>query len=421
MGTRESEVSGKTPTETYVIRTAEPATAPTNGTATSTAPIAAAPAYRPMAEANPNSPDRIEAEIERTRAEMGQTLNAISDKLEPAVLKEYAKEIIREAGDQARGLIHDAGDQARGLITNAKDQASEAVHDATIGRVENMFNNVERQVNGTSSSVVDMVRQNPVPAAMVAFGLGWLFMNNRGGQSKNEFRRESYAEQPRSYGSRVYVPTGTENFGATGQYRGYGHSTTTQHPDYDAHDNRTGRDLTDRAREMAGDVAGQAQRVVGDVGDQAQRMMGDVAGQAQDAAYQAQSFAGDVADRAQETFEDAAERARYQAWLARGSFQAFMEDNPLAVGAIALGIGAAVGFFTPSTRQEGEWMGEARDRVVERAQETFAEAKSQIQETVQEVVADVTKSDGPMGTNATPKREPTVGSMATGSANTGNL
>jgi ElaB/YqjD/DUF883 family membrane-anchored ribosome-binding protein len=390
-----------------------PASAPAPSQTYAAAPVAS-PHHSP-APADSSNPARIEADIERTRAEMGQTINAISDRLEPAVLKEYAKEIIREAGDQARGLINDAGTQAKGLIHTAKDQASEAVHDATIGRVENMFNNVERQVSGTGSSVVDMVRQNPIPAAMIAMGIGWLFMNNRGQQAHHESRRDYRYQAPQSYSGRVYVPTGAENYGATGQYHGQGHSTTTHQHDVEFRDKRSSGDLTGRAREMAGDVADQAQRFVGDVGDQAQRVVGNVTGQAQDTAYQAQNLAGDMAGRAQETFADAAEQARYQAWLARSGFERFLDDNPLAVGAIALGVGAAIGFFTPSTRYEGELMGEARERIVEKAQETFVEAKSQVQDTVQEVVADVTKSDGPMGTNATPRHEPATGSMPTGS------
>ena len=44
-----------------------------------------------------------------------------------------------------------------------------------------------------------------------------------------------------------------------------------------------------------------------------------------------------------------------------------MEHNPLAVGAVAMAVGAAVGLALPETRREQELMGDARDRVVDNA------------------------------------------------------
>ena len=41
-----------------------------------------------------------------------------------------------------------------------------------------------------------------------------------------------------------------------------------------------------------------------------------------------------------------------------------MERNPLAVGAVAMAVGVAVGLALPETRREQHLMGDARDRVV---------------------------------------------------------
>ena len=43
-----------------------------------------------------------------------------------------------------------------------------------------------------------------------------------------------------------------------------------------------------------------------------------------------------------------------------GVLYEYLEDNPLALGALAVAVGAAVGFAIPSTRYEGQLMGEAR-------------------------------------------------------------
>ena len=46
-----------------------------------------------------------------------------------------------------------------------------------------------------------------------------------------------------------------------------------------------------------------------------------------------------------------------------------LDENPMTVGALAVGAGAAIGLAIPETSKEHEVMGEARDTVVEKAQE----------------------------------------------------
>jgi ElaB/YqjD/DUF883 family membrane-anchored ribosome-binding protein len=54
---------------------------------------------------------------------------------------------------------------------------------------------------------------------------------------------------------------------------------------------------------------------------------------------------------------------------AGGHVGRFVRDNPLLVGAAALGVGLAVGTRLPSTGPENEMFGEARDRLVRRARD----------------------------------------------------
>ena len=53
-------------------------------------------------------------------------------------------------------------------------------------------------------------------------------------------------------------------------------------------------------------------------------------------------------------------------------------DNPLAVGAIAAGIGAAIGFALPETERENELMGQSRDAMVDRAQDLARDAAERV-------------------------------------------
>src|SRR3546814_14833927 len=44
-----------------------------------------------------------------------------------------------------------------------------------------------------------------------------------------------------------------------------------------------------------------------------------------------------------------------------------LDERPLGLGVLGLAVGAIAGASLPSTRREGEWLGEARDEFVEHA------------------------------------------------------
>ena len=58
----------------------------------------------------------------------------------------------------------------------------------------------------------------------------------------------------------------------------------------------------------------------------------------------------------------------------KDSYDYYIEENPLAVGAVALAVGAALGFAIPLTEAENEYMGEMRDNFFEKAQATAQDA-----------------------------------------------
>jgi ElaB/YqjD/DUF883 family membrane-anchored ribosome-binding protein len=72
--------------------------------------------------------------------------------------------------------------------------------------------------------------------------------------------------------------------------------------------------------------------------------------------------AGDIAHRVYD-------RAGEYGTIAHEKYDEYLEENPLALGAIALAVGAAVGLSIPSTNYEGRLMGEARENLVQKAQE----------------------------------------------------
>ena len=119
-------------------------------------------------------------------------------------------------------------------------------------------------------------------------------------------------------------------------------------------------------QETAGQVVGQVQATAGQAVDQVQQAAGQVAGQVQETA-------GQVVGQVQET-----------AVQARGRLEQMLHDNPLQVGVLALALGGALGLAAPSTPREQQVMGEARDRLVDRVQETAQETMQKVQRVAEE-------------------------------------
>jgi hypothetical protein len=69
----------------------------------------------------------------------------------------------------------------------------------------------------------------------------------------------------------------------------------------------------------------------------------------------------------------AAGGAREQWGRARDGYETVMREQPLALGAIGFGIGALCAALLPRTQREDAFMGEASDRVTERAQVVASE------------------------------------------------
>lgn len=96
-------------------------------------------------------PGSIQQDIARTRHDMSGTVEQIKERLTPSHVGEHAKENIRETAAEGMSRIKSAASRMGGAIsTSAKD---------------------------TGSTVLDAVRNNPVPLAMIGAGIAWLMVN----------------------------------------------------------------------------------------------------------------------------------------------------------------------------------------------------------------------------------------------------
>jgi ElaB/YqjD/DUF883 family membrane-anchored ribosome-binding protein len=255
----------------------------------------------------PEETEQIKAQIEETRSQMGETIDAIQERLSLANISEQVSETVSTA------------------IESAKDTA----YDATIGKAVNFMKNVGDGV--THSGAFRTMKQNPLPLALIGIGTGLLVYQS---YNKSSGRRIN----GRTYGKRFY--SGSEASGtelSRGSMQGSMTTGTGQRSE----------GITDKASSALEGVTNAA-------GTAYESVTGAVTN--------AYTGAGDLAHRAYD-------RAGEYGNVVYEKYDEYLEENPLALGALAVAVGAAVGFAIPSTQYEGRVMGEARENLMQRAQD----------------------------------------------------
>jgi len=233
------------------------------------------------------SPEEIEHEIERTRDRMSRNIDELGDRLSPSNLKEESKSAIKDA---AQGAVSNVGEQAR----------------------------------RTSSRLVEVIRENPLPVIAVGAGVTWLLTQ----RSRSDVSGDRMAR---------YAYTGPE-------------------------------------RRQSHGIKGQVSHVVSGVKDSVSEAAGGVADRA-----------GEFKEQAGERLGDWGNQARWQTQRLKTNLEHAAEENPLALAIGAAVVGRALGMLLPGTQREDEWMGSARDQLVDRAEETVERAKEAATEAGREV------------------------------------
>jgi ElaB/YqjD/DUF883 family membrane-anchored ribosome-binding protein len=275
--------------------------------------------------------DMIRSDIEGTRANMSSTIDAIQEKLSPQRLTEQAKD---------------------------------AVRDATVGRVQDMASNVTDTARETGATLMDTIRENPLPAALVGIGVGWLFLSAR----RRAVERDRWRYEPSYQGSGRYT---ARDYGASGYGRsanGYPYDRYGQYGSSQYGSSQPSREENVKV----GQMADTARDKLSDVGDRAQ----------------------DMTDTVKERASDMAEQAQWQAQRARGWLERTWDENPLVVAGAALAAGALLGLSIPETQAEREMMGEASGNVLQKAADTAQDATQNVSEKAQQSMREATPQAG---------------------------
>jgi vacuolar-type H+-ATPase subunit H len=207
---------------------------------------------------------------------------------------------------------------------------------------------------------VNVVRDNPVPIALTTIGIGWWMWNQRSGS-----RRVTYGS---GYPASSFDSTwdARSGYGAAGAEAGTYRRFDSERGVWVGGDE--GEGATERVKNAVSDASDRARDTLSNATERARETMGDVSGRTREAAHRAQQQIGQYGRQA---------KSQLQYW---------MERNPLAVGAVAMAVGAAVGLALPETRREQELMGDARDRVVDNAKSMANTAVDRATEAAQSLV-----------------------------------
>lgn len=309
-----------------------------------------------------DEPAVIEAGIEQTRSDLSATVEAIQQRLDPEQAKDSARElaehVLQEAKEHAREIVQEAGEHAREVVKDATAHVQMAIHDATIGRVQHMVHSAHDRANGASEGLLATIKQNPVPAALAGFGLAWLWMNRRSDGARHA---ATYREAHSTAGAGYPAPT----------QAGYRAPETQQ-----GIAGRIGQAMGGAASQV-GSTAGDLASTVGGTASNVAGTLGDAAGSAAGAVGET---AGHVAGAIGDTASSVAGQVGGAAEHAGVSMQRALQTNPLAVGAVVLALGAAVGLALPQTERENQLLGEARDTLVEKAQGMAQETMGKVQQ-----------------------------------------
>lgn len=105
-----------------------------------------------------NEADKIRAEIDRTRSEVGHDVDAIAEKVSPSKAASRQADKVRDKVDSLRESVMGSSDDGPGMREKAGDWADQAGH----------------AVQDAPEAVKRKARGNPLAAGLIAFGAGWL-------------------------------------------------------------------------------------------------------------------------------------------------------------------------------------------------------------------------------------------------------
>lgn len=207
-----------------------------------------------------------------------------------------------------------------------------------------------------SQNLVGTIKNNPVPTLLTAIGIAWMM-----------FGRKDHNEV--SYQSSQFYNAG--NFGP--DYDEPVNASYGVDADYDTSLKEAKHNVTDELKSKVGQVKAKAEHAKEQVKDQLKDSL---------------RSARDTGHELQHKVEHAGKELRHQAHKASDNLQQFLKDQPLALGAAGVAIGAILGGLFPASRIEDQLMGQKRDEVLDKAKQASGEITQRVENVGKKVAAD---------------------------------
>lgn len=113
------------------------------------------PAAQAGGQPDPTDPDALVAEIEQTREDLAETLDAIVDKVSP---KRVAKRTTKRVGDAAKGGVTEAAESVKQTAVAAKEGAAEVAETVKLSAMEGASEAAD-SVKHTASTAKEAVKE----------------------------------------------------------------------------------------------------------------------------------------------------------------------------------------------------------------------------------------------------------------------
>lgn len=359
--------------------------------------------------------------IEHARSEMSDTIDAIKERLSPAHIAEEAKEAaVDTVKDVADAIKEKATDfavtvqekaapvveavqektaQAMDVVRDAAHKLGEKVNEAKshipspeerTEMIRSAKSAVTHSVSDFGGAFMDTIKANPLPAAIAGFGLGWLLVS----MQRQRSAATTYSSQSDyvsdDFEGKEITPSQIAAQRFEVARNGNGSSDYANGNGLKERASDFAHNVGDKASDLAGTVKDKASDFAHGVSDKASDLAGNVSAKAGELKGRASEFAGGVKDKASDFAQgvgskasDLADATKGQYKVAADGLDRFIDEQPLAAGAIALLIGAAVGILVPATTKENQWFGPKRDELLDQATGVVQDAAKKAQTVAQ--------------------------------------
>lgn len=322
------------------------------------------------------SPEAIERNIERERADLADTLESLQNKFSvESIARQVSEQFQKHGGDMGQ-------------------------------------------------SVVEAVKRNPIGLALTGIGLAWLMFGGKdASRSNNDYDRyrddqdrvrdwntglENSAEMRSlrsTQGQRDYYSTGQSQSNYPETSRNFGRQMPSWADNTTGHDQagdgqssfmkgtgNIGQNISDTVSSASEAVAGAGSNVMGKAADMGHSAVAGAKNLASTSADKVSSLASRLMDGTENLSDEARQRviaARQRAVEFRDTAMGYgrqggakvmdlYDEQPLIAGAVVMAFGAAVAAALPKSQLEDDYLGEQRDRLFEDAEQIFNDEKAKL-------------------------------------------